>query len=617
MHFTKKQPPQFHGPSGDGRTAAPVDPQMSRQTRGALLGLIILYAVALGLSFWLVSQTAIILTTAMAALLLWSTAAVAVHYLYALVGDAGTIAPSVAQPRGRIGRMIVTSRRHFVTRFAVLWQWILLLGAMVPAGMYLAPYFRFPPELGQSPAATLRFVAVTFLSLGAVLYLFGNYLRALQRRLESPVLAPMLTLLSMNFLASLATGGALLFYLSTGWDVCWLGWTVLGVTALLVLEPGLRLLGRFYQPRLLRKTPPAAGSSVALDFVLGSGQGAKGVVRNLEELVGIKVGEVWIFQFVKESIETVLVVGIVVGWITTCVSIVPMGNRGVLSTLGRYSRHTLGPGLHVSLPWPLGQIHVIATKQVREISLGFDKDLSKPLLWTEKHVEGEKNLLIGGGESLLTINVPIQYRVSDPVAYLTNTTDAEAALRHLAERKLIYIATLRESFHMMTDDREAIAASLQQGIQSEINRLGLGLEITFVGLKDIHPPVEVASAYENVVSAQERKDALIDTARADQARTLPLAYAEANTLKMAAGAIYNQRVNAATGEANRFHLTVAAARLNPDLFRTRLKYNAFDEVLPASAKTIVGVDHGAEPEIFLDLRANDNLSRQARDIPRP
>lgn len=584
---------------------------------GALLCLVILFAAALAVSLWLVTRTAVIPTTAMAALLLWSTAAAAIHYLYGLIGRAGAVMPPTAKPRGRIGRLIAASQNHFVSRFALWWQWILLLGMVAPGLVYLAPSLRFPPELGQSTPATLRLVAIVYLSMGGVVYLFGSYLRALQQRLESPVLLPMQALLTLVFLASLATGGALLFYLSTGWDVCWLGWTILGITAILTLEPGLRLVGRFYQPPPLRTTPPPAGASVALDFALGSGQGAKGLVRNLEELAGIKVGEVWIFQFFKESIEVVLLVGIVVGWLTTCVGIVPMGSRGVLSTFGRYSQRSLGPGLQVCLPWPLGEIHVVATRQVREISLGFDKDLSKPLLWTEKHVEGEKNLLIGGGESLLTINVPIQYRISDPVAYLTNTTDAEAALRHLAERQLIYIATARESFHLMTDDRDAIAVSLRQGIQTEINRLGLGLKIIFVGLKDIHPPVEVASAYENVVSAQERKEAMIDTARADEARTLPLAYAEANTLKTAAGAIYSQRVNAAVGQAGRFHLTVAAAQLNPGLFKLRLKYNALDETLPGSAKTIVGTARGAEPEIFLDLRAGDSLSRPARDIPRP
>lgn len=612
MHYMRKQPPQ----SG-GQTNLPGGAHGGRLAEGALLGLIALFAAALALCLWLVSRSAVPPVTGMAALLLWSMAAAAVQYIYGLIGRGGSTAAPAAPPQGRIGRLVYASRRHFVTCFATWWQWVLLLGMVAPGVVYLAPSFRFPPELGQSAPATLRLVAVSFLSMGGVLYLFGSYLRALQKHLESPVILSMRSVLTLVFFASLATGGALLFYLSTGWDVCWLGWTILAITVLLTLEPGLSLLGRFYQPLALRTVPAPVGSSVVLDFAFGSGRGVAGLVRNLEELAGIKVGEVWIFQFVRESIEAVLVVGIIVGWLTTCVSIVPLGSRGVRSTLGRYEPRSLGPGLHANLPWPLGQIHLLSTRQIREMSLGFEKDLSKPLLWTEKHVEGEKSLLIGGGESLLTINVPIQYRIADPVAYLTHTVDAEAALRHLAERKLVYIATAREPFHMMTDDREGIAASLRQGIQAEVDRLALGLQVTFVGLKDIHPPVEVAAAYENVVSAQERKDALIDTARADEARTLPLAYAEANTLKTAAGAVYSQRVSTATGQATRFHLTVAAARLNPGLFRMRLKYNALDESLPGPAKTIVGVENVTQSDVFLDLRAVDTLSRPARDLPRP
>ena len=43
----------------------------------------------------------------------------------------------------------------------------------------------------------------------------------------------------------------------------------------------------------------------------------------------------------------------------------------------------------------------------------------------------------------------------------------------------------------------------------------------FVGLKDVHPPVDVAAAFQEVVSAQEEKDQTIDLARASRARILP------------------------------------------------------------------------------------------------
>ncbi|MEJ0000816.1 MAG: hypothetical protein WDO13_17600 [Verrucomicrobiota bacterium] len=63
--------------------------------------------------------------------------------------------------------------------------------------------------------------------------------------------------------------------------------------------------------------------------------------------------------------------------------------------------------------------------------------------------------------------MPIIYRVSQPVQFLKNTIDAEAALRFLAERQLIQIAAQRESFHIMTEDRAPIASELKVNLQRE------------------------------------------------------------------------------------------------------------------------------------------------------
>ncbi len=153
--------------------------------------------------------------------------------------------------------------------------------------------------------------------------------------------------------------------------------------------------------------------------------------------MGVKVGEIWIFGFLKEIIEPVLAVGLLVGWLSSCISSIPLGSEGVVLSFGAYENQPVGPGLHFTLPWPLQQIVVVPTSSIYEMSLGFDKDLSGPLLWTQKHVEGEQKLLVEDGGSLLTLNVPIFYRIYDPVAYLNTTIDAETAPRYLAERKLI------------------------------------------------------------------------------------------------------------------------------------------------------------------------------------
>jgi membrane protease subunit HflK len=233
--------------------------------------------------------------------------------------------------------------------------------------------------------------------------------------------------------------------------------------------------------------------------------------------------------------------------------------------------------------------------------------MSGPVLWNEPHFEGEKNLLVGDGESLLTINVPIFYRISDPVRYLETTTNAEQALLALAERKLIQVAGSRDSFQIMTEGRASIAMALRASLQKEVDRLGLGVQIIFVGLKDVHPPVDVASAYQEVVSAQEEKERTIDLARASRAKVLPEAQAEANRIRVGQEAAYRQRVATAQGATARFSAIIQADRENSAVFRFRLKLDVIEQVLGKADKTILAVPAQMKQELYLDLRDTNNL----------
>lgn len=532
---------------------------------------------------WMLSQVPALVFIGIESLLLWSCVAAIIQYLYlTFEHESG-------------------GRR---SRFATLWQWVILLFATVITVKFLAPAFNVLEEINQAPIETLRLSAVVLLASGCVLYLYTSYAGALQERLKIRLLTPILYLARIVFAACIATAAALFVFLSANYDYSGrLGELLTGAAGLLAVEPLFQFAGRFYQPRSLRKAPAAVGSSLLLDVLFGSGHGTAGLIKDLEDLAGTKLGEIWILRFLRRMLAPVLFSGLLLGWFSTCFSTIQAGSHGVLVSFGRYGGQPLEPGLHVCLPWPFQQIVSIQTERFREISLGFDKDLSNAVLWTEKHVEGEKNLLVDNGEGLLAINVPIIYRISNPVTYLKTTTDAELALKSIAERKLTQIAATREIFHFMTDERQPIADALKEGIQAEVDRLGLGLEVAFVGLKDIHPPVTVAPAYQKVVSSQEEMEATIDNALAYQARTLPLANAQAQTLVTAAEAEYQRHVLQSTGEAARFASVVPAEKENPALFRLRLKYDLLGETLATPAKTIVGISGKVPPEYILDLRA--------------
>jgi HflK protein len=501
-------------------------------------------------------------------------------------------------PSGREPRLLT---------FANLWQWIIFFGGLFCIYSFLRPNMS-TTGLSRENIGPLRVATVIFLAEGCAIYFFGNFARAVAARVESDALSPILILTRIASLAGFAAAGVIFLFLSTMRDYSsWLGWSLLGFTAFLIMETLIRFAARFYQPKSLRKMSVPAGTSLILDAIFGRGHNLKSAVKSFENLLGTKLSEMWIGRYLRQTIEIIIIGTIVLGWISTCFTSVPAGSRAVRMLFGRYQPAALSPGLHVTWPWPIEQLEIVETETIRQISLGFDKDLEGPVLWNEPHFEGEKNLLVGDGESLLTINVPIFYRISDPVRYLETTTDAEQALRALAERKLIQVAGSRGSFQIMTEERAEIAQKLKESLQQEMDRLGLGLEILFVGLKDVHPPVDVAPAYQAVVSAQEQKEQMIDRARALRARILPNVQAQANRIKVEEDANYEQRVATAQGAAARFSAIIQADRENSAVFRFRLKLDAIEQVLGEPNKTILAVPSQAKQELYLDLRDTNNL----------
>lgn len=492
-----------------------------------------------------------------------------------------------------------------LTAFAIGWQWVIFFAGAITIIVALSTSLATAP-LPHDALVALRVATVAFLSLGCVYYFFGNFARAVATRVGSDLLAPLLGLTRIASFASFISAALVFLFISTARDYsAWFGWVMLAFTGFLMLEAISRFGLRFYQPKSIRTVPGPAGTSPILEALSGRAQGLGSTLQALEDLLGVKLREVWIVRYLRQTIELIVIGTVILGWLSTCFTEVPAGSRAVRVLFGRYQPVALNPGLHLTWPWPIEQLEIVATESIRQVSLGFDKDLSGPILWSEPHFEGEKNLLVGDGESLLTIDVPIFYRIADPVRFLETTADAEKALLVLAERKLIQIAGSRGSFEIMTGERAEIARRLRDALQGEVRNFGL--EVVFVGLKDVHPPVDVAPAFQEVISAQEEKEQTIDLARASRAQLLPEARAQAHRMQVEEDANFKARVAAAEGAAARFTAIVDADRENSAVFRLRLKLDVLEQVLGKATKTILAVPERSKQELYLDLRNTEAL----------
>jgi regulator of protease activity HflC (stomatin/prohibitin superfamily) len=350
-------------------------------------------------------------------------------------------------------------------------------------------------------------------------------------------------------------------------------------TAILIIETLLHSVARLYQPARLRAQDTMFGRSVVLPALFGESGPLRSLAATTEKTFGVKLADTWLVQLGRVLLAPLALLGVLGLWLSTAVTRVPVESRGVLVQRGTFAADSLAPGLHVHAPWPWGRVIVVATERVQEISLGFERDLAGPVLWTEKHFEGEQNLLVGQGEELLTINVPLQYRIRDAVAYLRRAGNARAALEALGYRELLSVTTRHTAFGLMTTDRAEITTALHQNLQIAADRLGLGIEIVFVGLKDVHPPVPVAPAYQDVISAEEQRVALVDLARTYAVQATAAAHVSSTQIRVQAETTATERRSRAQGETARFLAPLAAYRAQPEVFMTRRKLEALESAL--------------------------------------
>jgi len=259
----------------------------------------------------------------------------------------------------------------------------------------------------------------------------------------------------------------------------------------------------------------------------------------------------------------------------------------LLERFGRpvQSRPVLAPGLHFKWPWPIDRAHVYPTAEVRSFNIGFvpDPKLEKEntLLWTRAHYKEEFNLLVASREAgdgatneveqavpvnLLTVSIPVQYRVTNLLAWARSFTAGERMLPLLATREVTRYLVSVDLEDVMASGRQQAAAELRTLIQQQADAQNLGVEVMFVGLQDVHPPVQIAETYEAVVSATQERETRVLNAEAYRAEVLPRARAEGERRVLTQRANATTRVAKAEAQGKRFQSQRAAFHAAPAVY---------------------------------------------------
>jgi regulator of protease activity HflC (stomatin/prohibitin superfamily) len=245
----------------------------------------------------------------------------------------------------------------------------------------------------------------------------------------------------------------------------------------------------------------------------------------------------------------------------------------------------------------------LPVRRAQTLPLGFAGPRKAALLWAEGHAGEEYRLLLGEGRELLSVDGVVTYRIRDPAAYALAFQNPREALDALAYRRLMLDTAALDLERLLSVDRESFARDFARRLQQACDAAGLGVEILHVGFASLHPPVDVARAYQAVVSAEVDRETQRATARATAAVMGPAAAAEALLAAGRAEAAAMARRAEAAGAAARFESLLDQDRAAPDLFRFRRRMDALETGLADVSLYVVDRTLRARGgELWLDLR---------------
>ena len=298
---------------------------------------------------------------------------------------------------------------------------------------------------------------------------------------------------------------------------------------------------------------------------------------------------------------------IAIVWAGTGFYTVGPDQQAVLRFFGKEAGTASG-GLHWYYPSPIGKRNVVAVTTTRRLELGFRSGADG---FTVAQSMTNESLMITADVNIVDVQAVIQYKISNLPNFLFNVDDPGdvdrgipagqpdgRTLRDIAESALRQVVGSRNIDDVLTTEKEQVQTDVLFIMRQLTQEYESGIDVLQVLLQNVNPPLEVQSAFEDVVRAREDKERLINLAEAYQASEIPKAIGEAAKVTEAAEGFKTGRIARAQGEADGFEAILEGYLLSPDVTRQRLYLEAMEEVLPGITKFILS-DSGVLP--FLPL----------------
>lgn len=230
-------------------------------------------------------------------------------------------------------------------------------------------------------------------------------------------------------------------------------------------------------------------------------------------------------------------------------------------------------GIYVKAPWQSVK-KVDMTTHGTGIGYTVDKN-------GQNITDVDNGIMITSDFNLLNIDFYLEYRVSDPVAYLYNSEDPENILSNIAMANIRTVVSNYTVDEAMTTGKSKIQSDIKEAMIEELEERGIGLTVVNITIQDSAPPTdEIVAAFKSVETAKQGADTAKNNALQYQNQKIPEAEAKADEVLQTAEATKSARIAEAEGQVTRFNQTYEEYKKYPLVTKRRMFYEKMESILP-------------------------------------
>jgi len=291
-------------------------------------------------------------------------------------------------------------------------------------------------------------------------------------------------------------------------------------------------------------------------------------------------------------IALVLIIGVCTSFYT-----VDDKQQAVVTTFGAVSDIT-EPGLHFKLPFGIQKVHKVDVNVYQRIELGYTTQPNGTTV-----TNASESTMITGDYNIVNVDFFVEYKITDPVAYLFSSSDPELILRNLIQSQVRNVVGSSSVDAVLTDGKENIQMQVKELVTQILAEYDIGLTLIDVRIQDSEPPTQaVIEAFKAVETAKQQAEAVVNQAKAYENAQLPNAQAEADKLIQNAEYLYTKRVNEASEKVAMFNAMFKEYELNPEITKARMYFEAISEILPG-VKLYINTSDGDDVQMLLPLES--------------